>query len=66
MFKTKRGEEEGAEPDALKVICQYDSQLTASANGNVMAIDDEHLRFWVRRTEGCVIGSIIWTVRRIS
>lgn len=52
VFKNERGEGEGAEPDAVKVICQYDGQFTASANANVMAIDDAHLRFWVRGTEG--------------
>ena len=53
VFKNERGEGEMAEPDAVKVICQYDGQLTASANANVMAVDTEHLRFWIRGTEGC-------------
>lgn len=52
IFKNERGEGEGAEPDAVKVICQYDNGLSASANANVMAIDTAHLRFWVRGTEG--------------
>lgn len=52
IFKNERGEGEGAEPDAVKVILQYENGLSASANANVMAIDTAHLRFWVRGDKG--------------
>lgn len=50
-FKNER-EDGGDEPDAVSLYLKYPGGLSATAKANIMAVDTEHLRFWVRGTEG--------------
>lgn len=50
-FKVER-QDGASEPDAVEVKLRYPGGLTASAKANVMSIDTEQLRFWVRGTQG--------------